>query len=214
MPSSPAHVNRWKRVLGTPKGEWTLNLRFIEGSLVKRTSANLQCLTVMFPHSVENMCCWRWGVSLDVVGSYSCRVYIIAVSGQQHMKRRIDEGTLIRRTGELQWNVEACSLNLWKWLELACSRSSPPVAAAASGAAAAAAAAKNGVEAASVYNMATSLLSFLSHRHLTNLFKNPALRGGKKASHTQHGRNALWFPEMQWRHGSVCCGHVTKVVPL
>lgn len=43
--------------------------------------------------------------------------------------------------------------------------SSVAVAAAAGGAAAA----KNGVEAASVYNMATSLLSFLFHRHLTSL---------------------------------------------
>lgn len=56
-------------------------------------------------------------------------------------------------------------------VEPTCSRSSPPVVAAASGAAAA----KNGVEAASVYNMATSLLFFLFHRHLTNRVLNEGL---------------------------------------
>lgn len=66
------------------------------------------------------------------------------------------------------WCVKNCASVC---VESACSRRSAAVAAAASGAAAA----KNGVEAVSVYNMATRLLSLLSHRHLT-IPQNSALR--------------------------------------
>lgn len=73
---------------------------------------------------------------------------------------------------EKQFNKTWCVKNCAPvCVESACSRRSAAVAAAASGAAAA----KNGVEAGSVYNMATRLLSLLSHRHLTSP-QNSALR--------------------------------------